>query len=286
MVQITGFCTLTMSHAGVSGWTFGFETRSPDGLKFYIDPVTQTTLPSDKERLWVSQGQTAGHLAVFPDPTTFMIQDEDQPFSFCVGSRDARSTPEDSQNAGRRGVVDGAVINIGQSFTAHENLRLIPFAINCVVPSEESGRTLDLEYVGRSGDPAEGALRLRGSGHPVANGVAASGTSRSADDLGFASIKILPGPGFLRCEVNGDGLVDPSDSIALLRYLFLNGSITECLPAADCNGRDGVDMNDAIYNRERYFLGGAPPPAPFGEGGVPEVTDPADCPRGMASCAL
>lgn len=160
-------------------------------------------------------------------------------------------------------MIDGGLINIGQSFTAQDNLRVFPFAIDCVVPTEKAGRTLELEYVGGTGDSADEARRLRGPGQPTATGYAARLTTFPADDLGFVSITIRPGVPFLRCEVNGDGVVDQSDAVTLLRHLFLGGTTTQCLLAADCNGQDGVDMNDAIFNLEYYFLGGAQPPAPF-----------------------
>ena len=44
-IQITGHATISASEAGVNGWTCGFETRTPDGLEFCINPFTEQTLP-------------------------------------------------------------------------------------------------------------------------------------------------------------------------------------------------------------------------------------------------
>ena len=197
-VQITGHVTLSAT-AGVGGWTCGFETRTPDGLEFCINTSTESTGPADKEALIQTVDtvngnsvQTAGVLALFPDPTTFIIQNAGEPHAQCEASGDAGSTPDDSQNNGRRGVVDSTVLNIGQSLTEINGLLIFPFAVDCVVPSDEAGLTLELAFVGRTG--GEEADRLKGPGQPVANGVSQSGATVSADSLGVVSINIAPQP--------------------------------------------------------------------------------------------
>lgn len=86
-VKVTGYGTLSMEEDGVNGWTSGFEIRTPDGLEFCIDPlITGTTVPRDKEILWQTQGQRAGHAPIFPDPVVFIIQDFGQPHPQCIGS--------------------------------------------------------------------------------------------------------------------------------------------------------------------------------------------------------
>ena len=104
------------------------------------------------------------------------------------------------------------------------------------------------------------------------------------DELGYVAITFRPIPAFLRCEVNGDGIVDPSDAVALLRYLFLSGSITACLPGADCNGRDGMDMNDTIYALEYYFLDGPRPSDPFPACGETEGVGFEECANRPVVC--
>jgi hypothetical protein len=135
-----------VSVPGVGGWTCGVETRTPDGLEFCINPATEATLPTDKEALIQSQGQTAGVLALFPDPTTFVIQDFGDPHAFCENG-----TPTNGQNNGRRGVVDGTVLSIGQSLTAVDDLFLgsPPNGCEDVVDADDDGvlGLVDVLYV-------------------------------------------------------------------------------------------------------------------------------------------
>jgi hypothetical protein len=109
----------------------------------------------------------------------------------------------------------------------------------------------------------EQAARLRGSGQPVSNGVSFAGASRIADNLGFVSITIRPGPTFRRCDTNNDTFVDFSDGITTLRHIILGDDMTTCLPAADCNGQGGFDLTDAIFTLQFVFFGGVAPPRRF-----------------------
>ncbi|MBI4603438.1 MAG: hypothetical protein HY721_15915 [Planctomycetes bacterium] len=72
---------------------------------------------------------------------------------------------------------------------------------------------------------------------------------------------------FVRGEVNGDGVVDISDAIAVLGYLFVGGEEPEVLEAVDSNGDGGLDLSDAVYLLDYLFRGGPAIPAPFPEPG-------------------
>ena len=51
----------------------------------------------------------------------------------------------------------------------------------------------------------------------------------------------------LRGDVNGDGIVDVSDVIALIDYVLQGDSITTVDPYAyDCNQDDAIDISDVI----------------------------------------
>lgn len=67
---------------------------------------------------------------------------------------------------------------------------------------------------------------------------------------------------FLRGNTNGDAILDISDPISILRFLFLGGEAFTCQAAADCNADGSVDITDAIYSLTFLFLGGEPIPAP------------------------
>ena len=75
-----------------------------------------------------------------------------------------------------------------------------------------------------------------------------------------------------------------TDSILVLRHLFLGGQI-DCPPAAEAHGDGGaLDLADAIYLLNFLFLGGPPPPAPFPECGTSPGFDPDACTR--AGCRV
>jgi hypothetical protein len=70
-------------------------------------------------------------------------------------------------------------------------------------------------------------------------------------------------PLFRRGDINDDGLVDLSDVVALLSYLFLDGWPPSCPDAADVDGEgDQLELTDAIYLLSALFLAGPPPVSP------------------------
>ena len=73
--------------------------------------------------------------------------------------------------------------------------------------------------------------------------------------------------GFRRAYVNPDALVDVTDAIAILTFLFLGGIELSCPVAADLNDDDLVDISDAVQLLRFQFLGGTPPSPPFVECG-------------------
>lgn len=69
-------------------------------------------------------------------------------------------------------------------------------------------------------------------------------------------------PDFVRCDANGDGALDISDSIKVLDLLFAGGSVS-CMAAVDCNDDDVVDIGDAVFSLEALFALAQPPRSPF-----------------------
>src|SRR5262245_16508766 len=63
-----------------------------------------------------------------------------------------------------------------------------------------------------------------------------------------------------RAEVNGDGVLDLSDSVASLAYLFLGGREPVCLDAADANDDGSYNIPDPLFTLAFLFQGGRAPP--------------------------
>ncbi|MBI4600480.1 MAG: hypothetical protein HY721_00830 [Planctomycetes bacterium] len=107
---------------------------------------------------------------------------------------------------------------------------------------------------------------------------------RPATERGVVRLpRPLPFPPFLRGDANGDGLVDMSDAVSTLAWLFLGGPGPGCLEAADANASAQVNIGDPIYTLQHRFSGGPPPPAPFPDCGRVELAlgcEEPSCPSG------
>ena len=83
-------------------------------------------------------------------------------------------------------------------------------------------------------------------------------------------------PRFIRGDANVDGIVDISDGVRVLGFLFLflpDGLVT-CNAALDTDDSGTVNITDGIYVLNFLFLGGPHPAPPFPTCGVePEPTD-------------
>ena len=67
---------------------------------------------------------------------------------------------------------------------------------------------------------------------------------------------------FHRGDVNNDSLLDISDAVGILDYLFSGGLRITCLEAADFNNDWLVDITDPVAALNYLFVGGDPPAAP------------------------
>jgi hypothetical protein len=80
-------------------------------------------------------------------------------------------------------------------------------------------------------------------------------------------------PWFRRGDANNDDLIDVSDSIFLLGWLFLGGEDPGCIAAGDTNGDSVVDLSDAVCMLGHLFLGSSAPVAPFPDCGQGSQSD-------------
>jgi hypothetical protein len=74
----------------------------------------------------------------------------------------------------------------------------------------------------------------------------------------FMQINVTENPQAVCGDVNGDGLVDVSDVVALIGYIFNGGSINN-LSVADVNGDGLVDISDVVHLITYIFNGGSAP---------------------------
>ena len=89
-------------------------------------------------------------------------------------------------------------------------------------------------------------------------------TDTDGDGVGDACPTQVPpgGAPFRRGDSNADRVVNLSDAIAVLSYLFTGGAAPVCLDSSDANDDAKVDISDALSLLGFLFLGNAPPPPP------------------------
>ncbi|MEM7232318.1 MAG: lamin tail domain-containing protein [Planctomycetota bacterium] len=85
-----------------------------------------------------------------------------------------------------------------------------------------------------------------------------------------------PADHFVRADVNGDGILNISDAVGVLRVLF-QGEALSCEDAADSNDDGDLNLTDAVYALLYLFLGGDPPPAPYPGVGPDPTEDTLTC---------
>ncbi len=68
---------------------------------------------------------------------------------------------------------------------------------------------------------------------------------------------------YVRGRVNDDAIVDLSDAIFVLLFLFQGGAHPDPMVAADLNHDDRIDLSDAIYLINYLYYGGSQPAMPF-----------------------
>ena len=106
-----------------------------------------------------------------------------------------------------------------------------------------------------------------------------SGVSRGPDTAGVP---------FKRGDTDGNGVVEMSDAIAVLEFLFLGGPAPPCFDAADADDSNDLDVSDGVRVLGWLFLGTEPPsfpgPTTCGSDSTPAVLpfpvceyDPGNC---------
>jgi hypothetical protein len=88
-----------------------------------------------------------------------------------------------------------------------------------------------------------------------------------------------PAPRFRRSDADGDAVVQLTDAIATLGFLFLGAAEPACKDAADSNDDGVLDITDAIATLTYLFLGGFEVPAPG-----PIDCGPDPTPQGGLGC--
>ena len=82
---------------------------------------------------------------------------------------------------------------------------------------------------------------------------------------------------FIRADADDNRAIEITDAIAILDFLFLNGTAVACQDAADANDDGQLDVADPIVVLMHLFLGLPSLPPPFPDLGEDPTADNLDC---------
>ena len=96
----------------------------------------------------------------------------------------------------------------------------------------------------------------------------------------------------MRGDANSDGVIDLTDGVAPLLFIFAGGQVPACLDAADTNDSGAIEVTNAIVIFSWLFSGGNGPmePSPRSSAyssadcGVDPTYDSLDCERYSSIC--
>ena len=84
---------------------------------------------------------------------------------------------------------------------------------------------------------------------------------------------------FRRGDANADGILNITDGVFVLNYLFLGGTAPTCQDSADANDDSQLNITDGVFILNYLFLGGTTPPSPG-----PENCGPDPSPDPLPAC--
>jgi len=89
-------------------------------------------------------------------------------------------------------------------------------------------------------------------------------------------IEVVELPQFIRGDGNQDGILDISDPVLGLEFLFGSGSV-DCLSALDVNDDSAVNLADIVFGLGSVFGSNLPPSAPYPACGSDPTADALGC---------
>jgi hypothetical protein len=195
---------------------------------------------------------------------------------------DATHILDPSENEGMRGVVSNVVLgfHIAGFLPAIGTTSVLELEIEEVAAHEKADTATIVRF--------QDGLRAPPMG-PVFNRIYLRGDYTVPCNEDTASLELifsLDGPRFLRGDSNGDGRLELSDAVFLLRGLFEESRSDACPASSDANGDGRLDIADAVYLLAYLFRGGRSPPDPFPNCGLDVLgeRESLPCPELPAGC--
>lgn len=152
---------------------------------------------------------------------------------------------------------------------------------DAAAPHELVVMTYAISALSQDGTAGELAFTSELGSPPIAAIACLDGVSRSPSfQPGLLTVDGDPLPpmgGFVRADVNQDGVIDIADGIFLFSYLFAGGPAPRCDDAADGNDDGEVSIADGVYVISFITSGGPAPTPPSGMCAIDPTDDPLGC---------
>jgi hypothetical protein len=152
----------------------------------------------------------------------------------------------------------------------------------CLLKVDGSGFFLWEKTIGGAGVQFTDVLASSGDGGFVLGG----NDTAEGEPAGFVAVlrKLAPetpsASAFLRGDSTRDGVLDVSDAVRTLNWLFLGSVPLHCHDAADTDDDGTISLVDAIVLLDYLYRGGLAPRPPFPDAGLdPTTEDPLGCAR-------
>ena len=153
------------------------------------------------------------------------------------------------------------------------------------LPPGENQRILNIVADISPDAPTEGNTTVRlanGVGEPPLENILTADSMTVLPRIGkpgtvFFSPAGLSRGAFVRGDADSNGVVNISDAVVILGYLFLGEDPVECLDAGDANDSGTLNVADAAYSLNFLFRGGMIPPPPFPNPGLDPSDDQLGC---------
>ncbi len=154
----------------------------------------------------------------------------------------------------------------GTAFDIPQDLRFVLFGVE---GSPTEGKSLVLATV-TIDSPTQATVRT-----PEASTLGRYNL-RAETEFGDVELIDVFEVGFIRGEVNSDGVLDISDPVHIFEYVFVGtAEIPRCLDSADANDDGVLDISDPVLLLDHLFVGDLRPSAPFpAAGSDPTADDP------------
>ncbi len=122
-------------------------------------------------------------------------------------------------------------------------------------------------------------------GYQISGASPAKGAGRDGVDMGaHEALGLASTVSFKRGDPDGSGVINITDGVFILNFLFDGGPGPGCVDSGDVDDSGEINVTDGVFILNVLFSGGPNPPAPYPDCGE-DTTGEAQCEAAQAACA-